>query len=388
MELKRIYFISRDGEILLEIARKLLPAFWPGSTMELKYLLGSRQAWLLPSFIASKRDIHHFVLDFFQNSSLKIIFARVALTLSDCEEILPQYGFSVGDWERKFVPDEAERVEALLMDAEIQRRITERADEFKDHALGYLEHEGLFEEISYGLVDLGWTGVSKGALEGILSLRGKAPPPFFFFGRLSRSCQDDQSILYTYSFNMDKAMGVKRKLPGIPVVLEIFCASLAGGLLQYERRGSRYEPVFRQSSTEAIRAWGFETMRQSILTFTEKLAIQAPRMKAPFYLPPSVSDALLRAFWMRPTRAEALKWGQFPFEEDPGGSSHNRLVPRVRLVNFWRVFWHGRGFHEYSEWRRGLMAANPPWVGLLWLACLSGYRIRIILERAVGLKKK
>ena len=38
MGLKRLYFISRDGEIMLEMAQRLLPAFWPDATMELRYL--------------------------------------------------------------------------------------------------------------------------------------------------------------------------------------------------------------------------------------------------------------------------------------------------------------------------------------------------------------
>ena len=46
-KLKRLYFIARDGEILLEIARRIYGYFY--SEVELRYIYGSRQSWHLPS---------------------------------------------------------------------------------------------------------------------------------------------------------------------------------------------------------------------------------------------------------------------------------------------------------------------------------------------------
>ena len=116
------------------------------------------------------------------------------------------------------------------------------------------------------------------------------------------------------------------------------------------------------------------------MQFADELAGQAPQLQKPFFLSQDVVDKLLKKFWMRPTREEALAWGQFPFEEDPSGSSHHRLIPPIKLINFWRVLLYGRGFKEYSEWNRGVIAAHSPLVGFFWLLGLSGYKTRKVFS--------
>jgi len=383
MGLKRLYFISRDGEVLLEIAKRLLPACRPGVDMELRYLWGSRQAWMLPSFAVSTRDLSRYLLQYYQNSSLKIIMGRVDLTLEDCKDFLPNHGFTVNDWERKLARGDLGPLRAMVADPVLLQRVGVRARESTDNVLGYLTQEGLFDDVSYGLVDLGWAGVMKGALERILGLRGKAAPPFFFFGRIRYDQHDEQSTLQAYQFNLAEGTGVDREWPGITWLMEMFCTSLSGGLLRYERRNDRYEPVQRQTDTSAVQEWGFALMRNSIVRFAENLAGKAAAMKPSAFLPPSAADALLKAFWFRPARDEARVWGRFPFEEDPSSESFNCLVPPLTPGSFWRVLVYGRGFRAYSEWNRGVIAAHSPVIGFLWLLCLSGYKTRKIVERFI-----
>jgi hypothetical protein len=383
--LKRLYFVSRDGEILIEIARRLFPTFWPNISMDFRYLLGSRQAWMLPSFVVSKSEIAPYLLRFLENSSLKTIFARVDLALQDCEPSLLKHGFTAGDWERQLNRRDFKSVNSLVLDGDIQERITLRAEQHKDITLGYFEQEGLFDDVPYGLVDLGWTGSAKGALEKILGIRGKSAPPFFMFGRTTDHSSDDPSALYTYHFNIDEsksiAVGAYRNLSAIYVLIEMFCASLSDGLNRYEYKDDRYVPLLRASTHDALKEWGFQTMRDSILRFAEILAVQSSRLKSPAYLSPEISDALLRAFWRTPTKPEALVWGQFPFEEDPNSSTFHRLVPSIEPETFWRAFQTGNGFRPFCVWSRGIFAVNPPWVRFFWLLAMAGYRIR----KAMGL---
>jgi len=380
MELKRLYFISRDGEILLEIARRLLPAFWPNASIDLRYLMGSRRAWMLPSFTVSQTEIAPYLLRFFDNSSLKTSFARVNLSLRDCQDLLPRYGFASSDWERCLQRKDIKSMTALAMDADLQRRIANQAEMSKEVTLGYLQQEGLFDDVPYGLVDLGWTGSLKGALEILLRLKKKDASPFFLFGRATDHGSDDPSKLYTYHFDIDESKGItvgaERNLSAISVLIETFCASLSDGLRTYELKNGRYTPIFQTSTKLALQEWGYETMRICILRFADSLSEQVGRLKSPFFLSPKVSDALLRTFWRTPTRQEAMAWGQFPYEEDPTASTHHRLVPPVEAGTFWRAFLTGNGFRQISVWSRGVLAVNPTWVRMLWMVCMAGYRVR------------
>jgi hypothetical protein len=269
---------------------------------------------------------------------------------------------------------------ALAMDADLQRRIASQAEMSKEVTLGYLRQEGLFDDIPYGLVDLGWTGSLKGALETLLHLGKKDAPPFFLFGRATDHGSDDPSKLYAYHFDIDKskgiAVGAERNLSAISVLIETFCASLSDGLRTYEFKNGRYTPVFQTSTKLVLQEWGYETMRICILRFVDSLSEQVGRLKSPFFLSPKVSDALLRTFWRTPTRQEAMAWGQFPYEEDPTASTHHRLVPPVEAGTFWRAFLTGNGFRQVSVWSRGVLALNPTWARMLWMFCMAGYRVR------------
>jgi len=385
--LERLYFISRDGEILLKIAQGLLPVFWPGRKIELRYLLGSRQAWHLPSLAVAGQEPNDWLLFFFENSSLKSIFARVELTLEECRDRLSIHGFSESDWERKLVRAERSTVEKLVRDPVLQERILQRAREVVKPVLSYLEQEGLMDNAAYGLVDLGWTGRTKGAVEKLLGLRGIAPPPFFFFGRNAERSREVSSVLHTYLFNLRQGMGRDRYMPAIEALLEVFCTSLEDGLLGYQPQDDgSYGPVYRESNKREVEAWGYQVMRDSILRFTEKLVANASPQSSPPVLSAEISAALLQIFWLTPTPAEARAWGEFPFEEDQGGTSYNRLVPPVEWGPgiLGRLLRNGRGFDQCAVWHGGIVATNPPWMGHCWMGVYRVHETLYALKRKVS----
>jgi len=385
--LERLYFISRDGEILLKIAQILLPAFWPGWKIELRYLLGSRQAWHLPSLAVAGQEPNDWLLFFFENSSLKSIFARVELTLDDCRDRLSVHGFSVKDWERKLIRAERNAVEKLVGDPILQERIRQRAQAAMKPVLGYLEQEGLMEKVPYGLVDLGWTGRTKGSLEKMLGLRGVPPPFFFFFGRNAEKSGEESSVLRTYLFNLRHGTGSDHYMPAIEALLEVFCTSLEDGLCGYQPQDDGgYGPVYRESNKREVEAWGYQIMRDSILRFSERLATSDSQRTAPPTLSAEVSAALLKIFWLAPTPAEARVWGEFPFEEDQQGTSYNRLVPPVKWGpgTLGRLLRNGRGFDQCAVWHGGIVATNPPWMGRCWMGIYHAHKTLYALKLKVS----
>jgi len=379
--LERLYFISRDGEILLQMAQRLLPAFWPERKLELRYLLGSRQAWHLPSLSVSQHATNDWLLFFFETSSLKTIFSRVELTLADCQDRLAAHGFSADEWERKLSSADRPAVEGLMQDPVIQERIQQRARDAMKPVLGYLEQEGLFENTCYGLVDFAWTGRTKGSLEKLLRLRGKEAPPFFTFGRNGEQSQEDSTVLHAYLFNLQQNVGNDRYMPAIEALMEVFCTGLTSGLRCYQQQDDgSYGPVYREANPRPVEAWGYQFMRDSILHFTGQFAANAAPQKSPPVLPPEASAALLQSFWLSPTWAEAGAWGPFPFEEDQGGGTHLHLIPPVQLSPrlFWRLLRNGRGFDQRAVWQHGIAVLHSRPVGFAWLLV---YRIRETLYK-------
>ena len=105
MGLKRLYFVSRDGQILLEIARRLVSKL--NVSCELRYIYGSRLAWNL-SAVASldqeqasqmlKRS--SWILDSTSAISIRDFFARVCIPPEEISDRLAAVGFKEEDWSR------------------------------------------------------------------------------------------------------------------------------------------------------------------------------------------------------------------------------------------------------------------------------------------------
>jgi hypothetical protein len=260
--------------------------------------------------------------------------------------------------------------------------------------MGYFNQEGLFDETAYGLVDLGWTGQSKSALEKLLRMGGHPPAPFFFFGRRNNSAKDERSVTHSFLFDDSLAVGNNHGMNNIEGLLEMFCASEQEGLAGYREKDNQFAPVFRASTSKALNEWGYKLMRQAILCYAERLTEIAPLFSD---YPPMLTIAcgrLLETFWLNPTHEEALVWGAFPYEEDILGHSSACLAPELDFPYYCRLLKKERQFVPYTVWRQGVFRRSSRfWIHAIqftiWFRSLLGRCKRKILKlvrKAVPIK--
>src|SRR5262249_47569159 len=76
--LRRLYFISRDGQILHEIARRIAPRL--RVDLELRYLYGSRQAWHLPGVTKPDAKQLEWAMDQTDDLTVGDVLSRVGLS--------------------------------------------------------------------------------------------------------------------------------------------------------------------------------------------------------------------------------------------------------------------------------------------------------------------
>ena len=123
--LKRLYFVARDGAVMLEAARPVLEVVAP--ELELRYLHGSRQPWIFGAAATSDVVLDRWVTprrDFTARTAL----ARVALTAERAHELT---GDPLTDPARQDVPlaaDERDRLADLLRRTPLREVVREAAD--------------------------------------------------------------------------------------------------------------------------------------------------------------------------------------------------------------------------------------------------------------------
>lgn len=331
--LKRLYFLSRDAEIMLQIARQIAAKL--GSKIELRYLYASRLAW--NSAVSSPENNPHVWYSVIYQSGTGFtnaeLLERAGLSAREIEEITsgsPKAWASTSD--RDILRT---TLASLQADGTLQRH----AERSKALVLDYLEQEGLFDDTPHAVVDVGWRGTQHDVLIELQREQQVTPAYGFFFG-LDLSDSPWGALRSAYYFDA-RRLGVEEareapqatgvyhppRLPEAKAevaprdlypLFEIFCAGREGSLQQYRREGDRVVPVTDANRPREVEAWNLDLVFEVVGAFVDNFELDRA-CSVNVDVRSALAD-VVDLLWTSPTRLEAEAWGSFPWELGQGSS--------------------------------------------------------------------
>ncbi|MEO5716869.1 MAG: hypothetical protein ABIT37_25540, partial [Luteolibacter sp.] len=168
--IKRLYFLSRDCQLTWKAACELSPHF---GLIDCRYLYVSRQSLLLPSTTDISPEGMSWIKSRWETKVLlKSLLAKIELTFDEVEmNFCMLAGEARGDF---CVSSENDWCEfwAALNEPELRIRIQALIAKRRDSTLTYFKSAGLFDNISWAIVDLGWYLNGQSALWQILKSQG------------------------------------------------------------------------------------------------------------------------------------------------------------------------------------------------------------------------
>ena len=365
--LRRLHFVARDGEVMLDVAKPLLARLAPD--VRCHYLYGSRQAWTLAGSAWSPQVLADWVSvkrDITPRSALR----RVGLTP---DRVWTLTGAPFSDPALADRPLDAAGRDALSRSVArdpLLSLVREGAGRAADSTLAYLRREGFAGDAPAALVDVGWTGQTARAFDHLVRALGGRPVRHLFCGVVAAAGavrrEPEPPQMTGWLFDDDLGRPASCPLTGPNVLVEMLCAGREGRLLRYERRpGGEVVPVPAEPVNQPVLDWGLDDVRRVIARVAE---LAAPRLTARDVgvdLAAPVTE-VLSAFWTRPTRAEALAWGTFPWEEETW-PPYYPVAHRVSLGDVMTRLRRGdRRIRRHNSWRAGSAVVSPqPWRGLL-----------------------
>lgn len=189
--IQRLYFVARDGEILHKIAKELNTY-----DIELRYLYGSRRAWLPPSITPDTPEWKRLLVVSGNPSTPHDITSRAGLNWDIQTELRNVLGMSELQWSATLNLDAARQFVAnLLSNPRSAALVLASTKQKRDIALMYFQQEGLLDEASWALVDTGWSLNSQSALKRILESSGKShqTPHGYYLGLARDHLNEDQA---------------------------------------------------------------------------------------------------------------------------------------------------------------------------------------------------
>lgn len=164
--IKRLYFVARDGEILFKISKQLLGS---DNSIELRYLYGSRKAWLVPSITRKSTHWKQLLITAGQRNSCLDIFLRLGLSDSQIEQVRKTLELTDEQLKLSLNYNSAHLfLEKLFSHPSASEIIYENSATSRRTALAYFQQEGLLDNTPWALVDIGWSLNCQAALKRIL----------------------------------------------------------------------------------------------------------------------------------------------------------------------------------------------------------------------------
>jgi predicted HAD superfamily hydrolase len=379
----RLYFVSRDGQILLQIAERLARKI--GFRGECRYLYGGRQAWLLPCAASDVNQLQAFRLDDTDFLSLESQFSRMELQPGLFRAEIEQLGFPASTWSENLDSAQRDRLRDWFQSPSILEKITDEAQSRRSLLSKYLAQESVLASNNWAMVDVGWFGRLQYFLEKLLAEENAEPPAGFYFGLYERRSYPSKGSQHGYLFDGNDRPGYQRDLPFLYQLIEMFCTASHGVVLGYEQCAGRIQPILKEKRNSSAQSWGLEVLQDTILQFVDSLHLDRNLVATNADLRPCVSK-LLQLFWKTPQRNEAQAWGRFQFETDQAGAYQSTLASSYSFKHIRRAYSHAGNLKRHSEeWQAASMTLTHPVLRPILAAAGRAGRAVVRAKRALGM---
>jgi predicted HAD superfamily hydrolase len=335
-QLARIYFLARDGEMLLQIAKELAPKIYP--EVELRYLYVSRQALRMPGLTKINKAFWEWMFDDTTFFTIDSLLARMCLDRQSSKPILEPLGYPESSWQKDLSAKERISLRAKLEQHQpLQSLVLQVAEQKREVLKAYLDQEKMLDGQAFGLVDVGWRGSLQISLENAFEIFGTRMPVGFYFAldRPTGGLKHKGEAL-AFFFNLNNSVGLRNDIDYRYVsAMEVFCAGCEGTTLEYTLQADgSVVPLLKHKTNEPALGWGLRSFQESVTAFVRHLVERSPAdysFDASPKLLREALDEMFLAFNKSPTQQEAEAFMDCPFFDDPNELYHFYWAMPLRL---------------------------------------------------------
>jgi hypothetical protein len=246
--LKKLFFISRDGQPFLRIAKVLVAG--KGYPITCHYLYGSRLTFMPPETMADELFFQRQIVPGMAvHHSLNQSLAAIGADCAWAHQHLPTCLANLDPQKNLDFNERKDLLEALLsskISKEVRRLIEVRAAK----ARAYLRGEGFLPGEPVGIVDTGWRGTIQRYLEDLLESNGI---PSFYVGFTDPPDNRPRGRRFGFT-NAFLPLPIKRE-PSCKVLVELFTPADHPQVVGYkEKPGGGFDPVFNERLAVAAHA--------------------------------------------------------------------------------------------------------------------------------------
>ncbi|GEM_PF-4854177 len=351
IDLKKLYFLSRDGEIFLKIVQVIKRQ--ADFNIECRYLYGSRHLWLLASLEDfGDKELKWIFSDWWYPITVRSVCKRLGMDPEGVKDSLLSAGFPPKTWDQILSFGAKQRLKRTLKEPKFKSIIVDHLQATYANTLGYLVQEGLADGKASGVVDIGWRGKPQLSLRRILNRGGIVPGQGlkgFYFGLTEGKEVYPGDQLFSFLFDLSRSL--QRFQLRNNHLYEAFAASQEGRLLNFCREDEKFYPVLDPCSARSLIQWGLPLQQKGILAFSEEFSRVYSLESLNWDEACKILETTLGMFISAPSMDEASVYGSFPLDGELTQSKTSEIAPIVSRRQFWSLCFNLKNFNLF--WVQG-----------------------------------
>ena len=242
--LTRLYFLARDGYLLLKIAKRICES--RRLNIDCRYLYCSRIALRTPTYHLIGDEAYEILTAGGYYVTPETILKRASLSDDTIDEICES--LAIGE---KNEPLSGRALDSfrsdLLSSAAYRSAVNETSRPTYEPTIGYLKEAGLFECEKVAIVDSGWTGSMQRSLRQLAESAGyRGEFVGFYFGMYTEPREERDGEYLCYYF--DAHRGVRRRIFFNNNLFECMLSADHPMTLGYTLSLTGYAPIFANES--------------------------------------------------------------------------------------------------------------------------------------------
>ena len=356
--IRRLYFLARDGYLMYRCAGIYVERFH--LPIECRYLCCSRYSLRLPMY---HRDMGA-ALDYICRGGTEVTLDRILDRSGIKEEekriTLERLGMT-GQRKKPISYPHLKRIRQKLEDCPFFLKAVETNSREKlPSLLGYLEQEGLTEEVPIALVDSGWTGSMQKEIcqaLGILGKKGRLTGYYWGLYELPKGVRREDYHCYYFS----PEAGLRKKVYFSNSLFESIFSAPQGMTTGYEKVQGRWRPVYARTDEERKRF--LEELEKILLEYARNQAASMKHIEDSHLIRDrQETEKSLSRFMGKPEFQEAQIFGNQPFSDDIFDTGDQTAAGRMteeelKANHFWnkvgKMSGLSSGYIKESPWYEG-----------------------------------
>ena len=313
--IRRLYFLARDAYPVYLIAKQLCEN--EEKSVECRYLRVSRYALRMAQYHRMKEECVEYICLGGIGVTFEKIMRRGGLSREEGTAVAKKLGYENRYNETLEYREIQDIKKNLKKEPTFLEFVYHHSGEVYPAVRGYLEQEGLLEDIPYGFVDSGWVGTMQKTLTELVADAGpmnkrKYAPEGFYFGLYEVPADVSVQKYHCYYFSPEKKM--RRKVYFSNCLFEAVCSAPEGMTCGYERQGDSYVAKAERGNPNAEVLCENQKVLEAYIKKYIAITKEKSLQKEGHF--DEVSFAILENMMGRPSKEEADRLGSYLFCDD------------------------------------------------------------------------